>query len=112
MSVILEHNSLRQRADYTYKFNARAGRHGWLRLTPAYSIKVVEELIAGHHTTKRIFDPFVAPAQRLLAPRIMGTKVLPLISTHSCYGLLKQRLHAIPYEISLPRVTHVRLCWI
>ena len=35
---------LRQRADYTHKFNVGAGRHGWLRLTPAYSVKVVEEI--------------------------------------------------------------------
>ena len=30
---------IRQRADYTHKFNAKMGQHGWLRLTPAYSVK-------------------------------------------------------------------------
>lgn len=49
---------LRQRAEYTYKFNSRSGRHGWLRLTPAYSVRVVEELVAGHPGAKRILDPF------------------------------------------------------
>jgi hypothetical protein len=37
---------LRQRADYTHKHNVKTGRHGWLRLTPAYSVKVVEEIIS------------------------------------------------------------------
>lgn len=58
MSAMLEREKLRQRADYTYKFNSKTGRHGWLRLTPAYSVKVVEELIANHNGAKRIFDPF------------------------------------------------------
>ena len=58
MSAVLERDPLRQRPDYTYKFNTRTGRHGWLRLTPAYSLKIVEELIAGHEQPRRIFDPF------------------------------------------------------
>ena len=49
---------LRQRAEYTYKFNAKTGRHGWLRLTPAYSLKIVEELVVGHAGAQRILDPF------------------------------------------------------
>jgi hypothetical protein len=58
MGVVLDQQTLRQRADYTYKFNAKTGRHGWLRLTPAYSVKIVEELIANHQQVKRILDPF------------------------------------------------------
>ncbi|MFZ4791888.1 MAG: DNA methyltransferase [Candidatus Competibacteraceae bacterium] len=58
MAVVSVREQLRQRSDYTYKFNARTGRHGWLRLTPAYSIKIVEELIADYSQTRRIFDPF------------------------------------------------------
>lgn len=49
---------LRQRADYTHKFNAKTGRHGWLRLTPAYSVKVVEEIISLYPAAKSVFDPF------------------------------------------------------
>ena len=33
------------RTDYTFKYNTHIGRHGWLRLTPAYSVKLVRELI-------------------------------------------------------------------
>lgn len=49
---------LRQRADYTYKLNAKTGRHGWLRLTPAYSLKIVEELVANPTDAQRVLDPF------------------------------------------------------
>ena len=37
-----------QRADLTFKYNLKAGRHGWLRLTPAYSIKLVEKILEQH----------------------------------------------------------------
>lgn len=50
--------SLRQRADYTHKFNIKTGRHGWLRLTPAYSVKVVEEIIERYGAGKSVLDPF------------------------------------------------------
>ena len=49
---------LKQRADYTHKHNRLSGRHGWLRLTPAYSVKVVEEILACYPDTKRVLDPF------------------------------------------------------
>ena len=49
---------LRRRADYTQAFNAKTGRHGWLRLTPAYSLKVVEELISGYGEGLNVLDPF------------------------------------------------------
>ena len=58
MSSIPMREQLRQRAEYTYKFNAKTGRHGWLRLTPAYSLKIVEELVMGHANAWRILDPF------------------------------------------------------
>lgn len=58
MSSLPARDQLRQRAEYTYKFNARTGRHGWLRLTPAYSLKIVEELVVGQTNARRILDPF------------------------------------------------------
>lgn len=67
MSLLLEREQLRQRSDYTYKFNAKTGRHGWVRLTPAYSLKIVEELITGHHKTKRVFDPFCGTGTTVLS---------------------------------------------
>ena len=49
---------LRQRADYTHSFNTKTGRHGWLRLTPAYSVKVVDEIISGYGDDLNVLDPF------------------------------------------------------
>lgn len=72
MSAVLEREQLRQRADYTHKFNSKSGRHGWLRLTPAYSVKVVEELIVGHKKAKRIFDPFCGTGTTALSAAYHG----------------------------------------
>ena len=49
---------LQQRAEYTHKFNVGAGRHGWLRLTPAYSVKAVEEVFDRYSSPLRVLDPF------------------------------------------------------
>ena len=63
---------LRQRADYTHKFNAKTGRHGWLRLTPAYSVKIVEELIGEHDQPRRVLDPFCGTATTALSAAYHG----------------------------------------
>ncbi len=47
---------LRQRAEYTHKYNAMHGRHGWLRLTPAYSVKIVDELLSANPDARRVHD--------------------------------------------------------
>lgn len=50
---------LRQRAELTYRRNVFAGRHGWLRLTPAYSFQVVEQLLASDAPPAcNVLDPF------------------------------------------------------
>ena len=38
-------NEVKQNAHFTFKYNQLFGRHGWLRLTPAYSVKVVESIL-------------------------------------------------------------------
>jgi DNA modification methylase len=42
----------------TFKANLANGRHGWLRLTPAYSIHLVEELASRLTLRDRVLDPF------------------------------------------------------
>lgn len=55
---------MKQRSDYTFKYNKQHGRHGWLRLTPAYSIKLVKEILnldgffAESNHKLAILDPF------------------------------------------------------
>ena len=71
MSAILPER-LRQRADYTHKPNLKTGRHGWLRLTPAYSVKVVEEVIEQCGRPMRILDPFCGTATTALSAAYHG----------------------------------------
>ncbi|WP_419856622.1 DNA methyltransferase [Candidatus Palauibacter irciniicola] len=71
MSVVTK-GRIRQRADLTYKFNMTSGRHGWLRLTPAYSVKVVEELIARLDDPLRVLDPFCGTATTALCAAYHG----------------------------------------
>ena len=51
-----------QRSDYTFKYNKQRGRHGWLRLTPAYSVKLVYEIISAAPKHAFILDPFSGTA--------------------------------------------------
>jgi len=50
---------MRQRADLTFKQNKKHGRHGWLRLTPAYSVRLVDEVLTEFGARKRsVIEPF------------------------------------------------------
>jgi hypothetical protein len=62
MPTVESNAGLRQRAEYTHKYNALRGRHGWLRLTPAYSVKIVDELLGANPDAHRILDPFSGTA--------------------------------------------------
>jgi D12 class N6 adenine-specific DNA methyltransferase len=50
--------STRQRANLTFKANQSLGRHNWLRLTPAYSRHLVEQLVSSLGSRDRVLDPF------------------------------------------------------
>ena len=49
---------LKQRSDLTFKGNLQHGRHSWLRLTPAYSVKVVQHLLDDLPQPGNVLDPF------------------------------------------------------
>jgi hypothetical protein len=63
---------IRQRADLTFKHNVLEGRHGWLRLTPAYSVKVVEEILAQYDEPLSVLDPFSGTATTPLCAAMHG----------------------------------------
>ena len=42
----------------TFRANLERGRHGWLRLTPAYSVQLVEELVTQCGKEDVVLDPF------------------------------------------------------
>lgn len=48
-----------QNAHYTFRYNSSLGRHGWLRLTPAYSVRLVEEILTElDYSPRCVMDPF------------------------------------------------------
>lgn len=61
-----------QRSDYTFKYNTKLGRHGWLRLTPAYSVKLVQELVSETPKNAFILDPFSGTATTGLCAAEIG----------------------------------------
>jgi hypothetical protein len=49
---------IKQSPQYTFKYNQNLGRHGWLRLTPAYSVELVHNLLTESNIKQNILDPF------------------------------------------------------
>ena len=49
---------IKQRADLTFKENIKNGRHGWVRLTPAYSVKLVYDILESNSNARHVLDPF------------------------------------------------------
>jgi DNA modification methylase len=64
---------LRQRADLTFKQNRHHGRHGWLRLTPAYSVRLVEQILDDFgERAEVVFDPFSGTGTTALCAAYRG----------------------------------------
>lgn len=61
-----------QRAELTFKHNRFAGRHGWLRLTPAYSVKVVHDILRSADRARTILDPFSGTGTTALCAADLG----------------------------------------
>lgn len=72
MSTIDTRTSAQQNADLTFKLNQDFGRHGWLRLTPAYSVKLVSEILAASDRGIRVLDPFSGTATTPLCAAYAG----------------------------------------
>ena len=52
-------NGVKQNAQLTFKYNKSIGRHGWLRLTPAYSVKMVEQILSElDYLPQCVLEPF------------------------------------------------------
>lgn len=69
-----ERNAYKQRADLTYKANRGKGRHGWLRLTPAYSLNLVRERLAQLPEGSQIIEPFSGSGTTPLVCEELGLK--------------------------------------
>lgn len=64
--------SAKQHADLTFKHNINQARHGWLRLTPAFSVKVVEGILGNKKGNLNVFDPFSGTATTPLCAAYHG----------------------------------------
>ena len=65
-------SSMRRRAHLTFRGNVKTGRHGWLRLTPAYSLHVVNQILGETKRGERILDPFSGTGTTALASATFG----------------------------------------
>jgi hypothetical protein len=64
--------AISQRSDYTFKGNVSLGRHGWLRLTPAHSVKLVDKILSSSSLKATILDPFSGTATTALLAAQLG----------------------------------------
>ncbi len=64
----------RQNAHLTFKQNQHNGRHGWLRLTPAYSVKLVTAILEDHAYAANILDPFSGTGTTALCAAYAGLR--------------------------------------
>ena len=64
----------RQNAHLTFKQNQHNGRHGWLRLTPAYSVKLVTAVLGDHACAANILDPFSGTGTTVLCAGYAGLR--------------------------------------
>ncbi len=67
-----ERERVGQRAELTFKYNRSAGRHGWLRLTPAYSVKIVQEILNSGASGLVVLDPFSGTGTTTLCAANLG----------------------------------------
>ncbi|WP_205730902.1 DNA adenine methylase [Bordetella hinzii] len=72
----IERDLVGQRSDLTFKHNQSLGRHGWLRLTPAYSVKLVKEIITGAPAGMAVLDPFSGTATTTLTAAEHGNEAV------------------------------------
>lgn len=68
--------TIKQKSEYTFKANRSLGRHGWLRLTPAYGVKLVEKLLVYIAKDAIIIDPFSGTATTGLVAAEKGYKAI------------------------------------
>ena len=69
----MSHTAPRQNAQFTFRENTQAGRHGWLRLTPAYSYRIVNDLLDRVlPSTTAVLDPFAGSGTTGLAAAMRG----------------------------------------
>lgn len=72
MTQLVDRDSLARNEHMTFKANMGVGRHGWLRLTPAYGVRLVRERMNGLPPESIITDPFSGTGTTPLAAAELG----------------------------------------
>ena len=70
--------TIRQNSHLTFRANAGAGRHGWLRLTPAYSYRMAEDALGDAEPGDVALDPFAGTGTTGLAAARRGMSAVLL----------------------------------
>ena len=65
-------STLKRNDHLTFRGNVNQGRHGWLRLTPAYSLHVVQRLLETCTKDDSVLDPFSGTGTTPLAAACLG----------------------------------------
>lgn len=65
---------LGRRDHLTFRGNVALGRHGWLRLTPAYSLRLVQELLNSLGPDELVLEPFSGTGTTPLACASRGIR--------------------------------------
>lgn len=63
-----------RRDHLTFRGNVSLGRHGWLRLTPAYSLHLVRELLERCRSSEIVLEPFSGTGTTPLACASLGIR--------------------------------------
>ncbi len=114
---------IKQRADYTFKYNKNLGRHGWLRLTPAYSVRLVHNLLNGSNVHQNILDPFSGTATTGLVAAEKGFnaslyEINPFLiwfGNAKCKNYTKDEIENLKNEVGLIVAslnTTINNCWV
>lgn len=87
------------RNDCAYGSNKSLAKYNWLKLTPAYSLKLVEEIISkSQNKTGHLLDPFAGSGTTGLAATQLGYKVdLYEINPFLCW-LIKAKFEKIKHK--------------
>ncbi len=64
----------RRRDNLTFRGNVAEGRHGWLRLTPAYSLHLVRDILANLGRDGMVLEPFSGTGTTPLACASAGVR--------------------------------------
>lgn len=66
--------AIQQLAHLTFKGNRGIARHGWVRLTPAYGVSLVEKELANHPDAGVVLDPFSGSGTTALCAATSGRR--------------------------------------